>query len=181
VFRQPDQSSLVAQTEEKWRLTPAISGGGLFHDLSPHQLDLMLYFFGKPKHASGIAYNAAGLYEADDTVSGQIVFENNVLFNGSWCFTIDEKTDRCEIIGTKGKIRFSVFEHNPVILTINGEEQIMHFDKLQHVQQPMIEKVTQFFLGKNSNPCSADEGVEVMRLMDSFTRKLIGLIKEPEH
>lgn len=29
----------------QWRVNPAIAGGGLFHDLAPHQLDLMLYFF----------------------------------------------------------------------------------------------------------------------------------------
>ena len=172
-FSQPDQTSLIAKTDENWRLNPAVSGGGLFHDLSPHQLDLMIYFFGKPKHSSGISFNAGGLYDADDTVSGQIVFENNVLFNGTWCFTINEKADWCEIVGTKGKIGFSIFEHHPLVITINGKEEVMHFEKLQHVQQPMIEKVTQYFLGNHPNPCSAEEGVEVMKLIDSFTRRNI--------
>ena len=168
-FWQPHQSNLIAQTEENWRLDPSVSGGGLFHDLSPHQLDLMMYFFGKPKQASGIAFNAAGMYEADDTVCGQIVFENKVLFNGSWCFTIDEKAEWCEIVGTSGKLRFSIFEHQPLVITRNEKEEVLHFDKLQHVQQPMIESVTQYFLGKGANPCTAEEGVEVMKLIDAFT------------
>lgn len=170
-FWQPDQSNLVAKTEENWRLDPAVSGGGLFHDLSPHQLDLMIYFFGKPKQASGIAYNAAGIYDADDTVCGQIYFENKVLFNGSWCFTIDEKADWCEVVGTEGKIRFSIFEHQPIVITKNGKEEIISFDKLQHVQQPMIERVVQYFLGRAENPCTVEEGVEVMGLIDAFTGK----------
>ena len=38
-----------------WRVTPSIAGGGLFHDLAPHQLDLMYYFFGEIEKALGFA------------------------------------------------------------------------------------------------------------------------------
>jgi hypothetical protein len=33
----------------------------------------------------------------------------------------------------------------------------------------MIEKVVEYFLGEGPNPCSAEEGAEIMRLMDQFT------------
>ena len=42
---QPHQSNIIAKTETNWRIDPSVSGGGLFYDLAPHQLDLMLYFF----------------------------------------------------------------------------------------------------------------------------------------
>ena len=44
-----------------WRVDPAIAGGGLFHDLAPHQLDLMYYFFGPVQKVTGIATNQGGL------------------------------------------------------------------------------------------------------------------------
>lgn len=168
-FFQPHHSNVIAQTEEPWRLDPAVSGGGLFHDLAPHQLDLMRYFFGRPKQASGLSFNAAQLYSADDTVSGQVLFSNNILFNGVWCFTASEKRDHCEIIGTEGSIRFSVFEQQPVVLLKSGTERHFEFEPLQHVQQPMIQKVVEYFLGTSPNPCSADEGVDVMRMIKAFT------------
>jgi predicted dehydrogenase len=166
---QPHNSNLIARTEQNWRLDPSISGGGLFHDLAPHQLDLMYYFFGKPEQIKGISMNAAGLYEAADTVCGQIIFQNKILFNGSWCFTIDDQQEWCEIVGTEGKISFKIFEQAPVVLTQNGKQKIFEFDKLQHVQQPMIEKVVEYFLGNASNPCSGEEAVEVMKMIDGFT------------
>jgi predicted dehydrogenase len=166
---QPHLSKQVVWTEDNWRLDPKVSGGGLFHDLAPHQLDLMRYFFGPARSAYGVSLNSAGLYEADDTVSGQIVFQNNVLFNGSWSFVVDQKKDACEIIGTKGAIAFSIFEHHPLIITRNGKQEQMIFDNLEHVQQPMIAAVVQYFLGQAPNPCSAEEGAEVMELIDAFT------------
>ena len=166
---QPHQSNLIAQTETNWRIDPSISGGGLFYDLAPHQLDLMLYFFGAAKKVSGISFNASGYYNADDTTSGQIFFGNDVLLNGTWCFTVSERKDYCEIMGTGGKLSFSIFDHNPLIVEKNAKQTSIEFDKLQHVQQPMIQKVVEYFLGQSSNPCSAAEGVEVMRMMDRIT------------
>jgi predicted dehydrogenase len=154
----------------KWRVDPVVSGGGLFHDLAPHQLDLMLYFFGPVEHASGIATNHGGIYPADDFVSGLIKFENKVMFNGIWCFTAteDQKRDSCEIIGSNGSISFAVFGKPTIELVVEGKRETISFEPLQHVQQPMIEATVQFFLDEGPNPCSVEEGVEVMSVIDCF-------------
>jgi predicted dehydrogenase len=153
-----------------WRVDTAISGGGLFHDLAPHQLDLMYYFFGEPNKVQGIALNQAGLYLADDIVAGNILFKCGVVFNGLWCFNINEKDekDSCEIVGSKGNIQFSVFGDPKIEMTVEGKKENFLFDKLQHVQQPMIEKVVDYFLDKGDNPCSAEDGVKVMEMIEKF-------------
>jgi len=172
---QPHNSSITANTEENWRVSPDISGGGLFHDLAPHQLDLMVYFFGEYSIARGLALNQGQYYAADDFVMGEILFSNNIAYSGTWCFTIDENNtkDLCEIYGSEGKISFSVFGHY-YILSKQGNEERVDFQKPQHIQQPMIEEVTAYFLNYNeSNPCSVAQGVKVMRLLDAFTRSSI--------
>lgn len=169
---QPLQSDMIAQSDENWRVDPAVSGGGLFHDLAPHQLDLMLYFFGDPLQASGIALNQGKQYTADDAVAATIRFENDILFNGLWSFTVppEETKDRCEIIGTKGKLSFPVFGKE---YTVNkdGKSDRFTFDHGPHIQQPMIERVVAHFLDNAPNPCTAEEGVKVMQLMDTITQK----------
>jgi len=167
----PHQSTLISQTETNWRIDSSVSGGGLFYDLAPHQLDLMLYFFGRPLKVKGISINASRYYNVDDTTSGQILFEDNILFNGAWCFTSYERQDCCEIVGSEGKISFSVFDHNPLVFEKNKKQTVLPFDRLQHVQQPMIQKVVEYFLDISPNPCSATEGVEVMQMMDSLIGK----------
>lgn len=170
-LKSPVTPSELQQPKTKWRVDPAIAGGGLFHDLAPHQLDLMLYYFGKIKTASGISLNQGGLYAADDVVSGYIQFDDGVIFQGLWCFTVGiaEEKDICEIIGSQGKISFSVFGDYTITVTRNGSSETLYFNKLEHVQQPMINKVTEYFLNEGSNPCSAEDGVEVMRIIDVFS------------
>ncbi|MCH5600289.1 Gfo/Idh/MocA family protein [Niabella ginsengisoli] len=51
---QSASANLIANSEDNWRIDPALSGGGLFHDLAPHQLDMMLYLFGTAKRGKGL-------------------------------------------------------------------------------------------------------------------------------
>ena len=169
----PLSANKLQETKIKWRVDPAVAGGGLFHDLAPHQLDLMMYLFNKAKKAFGFALNQAALYNADDIVTGTIMFESGIVFNGLWCFTVpeEEARDLCEITGTEGKISFSVFGEPEIAITKKGKTATVHFEKLAHVQQPMIERVVQYFLGKAENLSPPESGVEVMRLMEVFTAK----------
>jgi predicted dehydrogenase len=161
----------LADPKIAWRVNPAVAGGGLFHDLSPHQLDLMYHFFGPVKTVTGIAANQGGLYSAADLVAGNILFKSGVAFSGSWCFNAPAEmaSDRCEITGTKGKISFSVFSGTHFTVLTGGKTTTHSFDTLQHVQQPMIEATVRYFLGEGPNPCSGEEGVEVMRMMEGFS------------
>ncbi|RZK41720.1 MAG: Gfo/Idh/MocA family oxidoreductase [Pedobacter sp.] len=161
---------LVAQSETNWRMDPAISGGGLFHDLAPHQLDLMLYYFGQVKEAKGFSLRQQENTQVDDLVTGQLLFENDILFNGSWCFSVAEgnEIDYCDIYGSKGKLSFPMFGQH-IKLTLDGKTETFSFHPLDHVQQPMIAKVVDYFLGRGANPCSGREALQTMKILDEFT------------
>lgn len=162
----------VDDIAKNWRVHPEFSGGGYFHDLAPHQLDLMLFYFGEPEKYTGFSLNQSGLTPADDHVSGQILFKNGVVVNGSWSFNVAENqiTDSCEIIGTLGKITFPFFG-NFISWQTAEDEQTLTFTHPDHIQQPMIEKIVAYFNDKGPNPCSIDEAITLMDIMDAFTRK----------
>ncbi|QKJ32852.1 Gfo/Idh/MocA family oxidoreductase [Mucilaginibacter mali] len=169
---QPYRNDLIAKTEYNWRVVPALSGGGLFFDLAPHQLDILMWMLGEPVSCQGISLNHAGLYEADDTVVGTIQFPNGVLFTGDWCFTVPNhlKQDRCEIIGEKGAIKFEMFGKRFTVKTEDGIESF-DYDHPRHIQQPMIGKVVNYFLGNGLNPCSANDALKSLQVMEAFQRK----------
>ncbi|MBB6237272.1 putative dehydrogenase [Pedobacter sp. AK013] len=169
---QSPNPALIAKTANNWRINPAISGGGLFHDLAPHQLDLMTYYFGDVKNAIGITARQQENTKVDDLVVGNILFENGVIFTGSWCFSVSpqDHADSCVIYGSKGHISFPMFG-NSIMVTTDLSTEEYAFEPLPHVQQPMIEKVVDYFLGKGQNPCSGEDALITMKLMDDFTRK----------
>jgi predicted dehydrogenase len=166
------KTELIAKTEYNWRVVPEISGGGLFFDLAPHQLDILIWMLGDPVSYCGEAVNQAGLYEAEDTVSGNMQLLGDVLFTGNWCFTMPDfmQEDSCEIMGEKGSLKFPVFGNQFVLQNKNGL-QSFDFMHPENIQQPMIQKVVDYFLDKSDNPCSANEALKSMRVMEAFLQK----------
>ncbi|MBC7534603.1 MAG: Gfo/Idh/MocA family oxidoreductase [Ferruginibacter sp.] len=171
-FLRPQLSAAAMKVESTaWRVDPAVSGGGLFHDIAPHQLDLLYHFFGEMKNVSGMALNQAASYNAADLVTGNILFNSGVVFNGLWSFAAapGEGADTCKIVGSDGKICFSVFDDQTFSVTIHDKREVYSFEPLQHVQQPMIQKVVEYFREESANPCPSEEAIKVMNIMDAFT------------
>ncbi|MEY2646794.1 MAG: hypothetical protein RL158_770 [Bacteroidota bacterium] len=158
----------AAKDPSNWRVDPSIAGGGYFYDLAPHQIDLVFYFFGKPRSFSGTSTNKAGLYKAEDFVQGTIELENGIVCKGLWDFSISgEEKDEFLIIGEKGTIRFPVFGLF-IEVEINGNNNTIHFEAPKHNQQNHIQAVVNYFLDKGKNPCSAEDAILSMEVMEAF-------------
>ncbi|PLK50551.1 Gfo/Idh/MocA family protein [Uliginosibacterium sp. TH139] len=130
-----------------WRVNPALSGGGRFVDMGSHQLDFFDYLFGPVKDVHGFAASHAGL-PAEDTVSAVLRFENGISASASWCFAAGDRLDRCEIVGDAGRIVFATFDDSPVRLFNTEGEQAFAIPNPAHVQQPLIQNVTDCLLGR---------------------------------
>jgi len=169
---QVERPKLIADTVDNWRLNPEVSGGGYFHDLAPHQLDLMVYFFGRPLLMTGFACNQSATTAADDHVTGVAQFASDICLTGSWSFNVSEadQVDECLIVGSEGSIRFPFFGRTVTLKTSEpSNEQVKEFEMPKHIQQPMIEHVVNFFQNESPNPCSIDDALLSLEMMDAFS------------
>ncbi|ALJ00103.1 Gfo/Idh/MocA family protein [Rufibacter tibetensis] len=165
----PAQENLNPQ-ELPWRVQPEIAGGGLFFDLASHQLDYLDFLLGPIISASGQTANQAGLYPAEDIVTGQFRFANGVLGSGIWCFTVDSTQfkDEIEIIGSKGRITFPSFALEPVRLeTAAGTEEFL-LPPPAHVQQPFIQTIVEELLGLDTCPNTGESAARTAWVMDQI-------------
>ncbi len=124
-----------------WRVIPEIAGGGLFLDLASHTLDILDYILGPINGARGYAANQAGLYDAEDIVASSLSFASGVKGIGIWSFAACKHYDMNEIIGSKGKISFSTFGTEPVVLVNQDGTQEFPIENPVHVQQQLIQSV----------------------------------------
>ncbi len=169
-YQRPLPAEVLQTPRMRWRLDPSQSGGGLFHDLAPHQIDLLCHIFGDIVYCEGLSHNQTKRYAAADVVSGCILFEKDVLFTGQWAFQASTELDVCEVVGTEGRVSFSVFSNSPIELSNGRGTSLFRFDALAHVQEPMISAVVSYFRGLGPKPCSVREGMAVMGVLDSFSR-----------
>ncbi len=162
-------SGLITETDDKWRVKPEISGGGIFHDLAPHQLDLMYYYFGEPHKVAGFALNQSDMHEATDVTHLHAIFGKDILFDGLWAFNVNKNSceDLCQVIGEKGKISFPFFSEWFINIETEDWNEKLQFINPPHIQQPLIEKVNRYFMGEGENPCPLNEILISMKMIDA--------------
>lgn len=135
-----------------WRVDPEIAGGGYFYDLASHMLDILQFFLGDIISANGSYSNQAGLYTAEDSVSAAFFFESGVHGAGIWNFCAYGDLDRTEIIGSNGKITFSTFGIDPVLLENQNGTSEYKIDNPLHIQQPLIQSIVDELHGIGTCP-----------------------------
>lgn len=163
------------KAHDYWRTNPAISGGGLFFDLAPHQLDIFYWLFGKPYIVRGFSVNQKSAYEAPDLTNVEAVLGQGVYLHGIWAFNLNAASEQetTEIMGDRGKIVFSFFRKSDIdIITPEGRQTIT-LDYPENIQHPMIDEVVRFFRREGPNPCSLEDALVTMRMMDSTRQSLV--------
>lgn len=170
----PRELDYKSGKEMPWRLQPEVAGGGgYFYDLAAHQIDLLQYMFGPIIETEGYCQNMAGLYKVEDTFNACFRFADGLTGSGSWCFVAHKsaRRDRISIVGTKGKIVFSVFDYEPIVLdTENGQESIV-VPNPPHVQMGLIEQVVQHLQGKRICDCDCVSATATNWVMDRILGK----------
>lgn len=153
-----------------WRVDPKIAGGGHFIDLASHMLDFLDFLFGPVSSVKGIASNQAGLYQAEDIVSGAFQFENGIHGCGSWCFSAFERVDKTEIIGDKGKIVYSTFDAEPIKLITKNDKREFKIEYPENIQYSLIKMVVDDLLGKGHCPSTGDTAIRTTFVMEEMIK-----------
>ncbi len=163
-FKKPEN---VDPDHLPWRLVPEISGGGLFHDLGCHTLDVVDMLLGPITSSTGYGSNQSKIGLADDTYSLNFTFENGILGTGLWSFDAYEDREYNEIVGTHGKIIFTTFSFEPIELhTAKGVESF-NIIPPEHIQQPLIQTMVDELLGRGTALSTGETAIRTTKVMDT--------------
>lgn len=173
-FNRSPRPEDMTHPEKNWRVQPEISGGGHFHDLASHQLDLMDYFFGPVIDLKSATQNRAGLYKPADHIKAELVFQHGVKGYGTWDFACAEPDVKDEIIirGDKGQIKFSTFGHGRIEgvsaeLGQISEEYVLP----EHIQMPLIRTIISELRGEGSCPSTGETAARTSDVMDRICKQ----------
>jgi predicted dehydrogenase len=157
-----------------WRIVPEISGGGYFHDVGCHALDIIFFLFGDPLSATGRAANLAGIYEPEDTVSAVVHLPGELLLTGNWSFVVPEahQSDRVRITGEHGTLSFSIFSFEPIHLEIRGKSGTISAATPEHIQMPFIQSIVDQLTGTGTCPSTGKTAALTSRVMEEILIKV---------
>jgi predicted dehydrogenase len=168
-LRKPPETT-IDPNNIPWRYIPEIAGGGLYLDLASYMLDIFDFLLGPICSVEGNASNLGGLYPAEDIVTGSFVFESGIHGTGSWCFTSFEDCDINEIIGTKGKITYSCFGDDPIVLITEQGKEEFDIANPHHIQQPLIQTIVNDLLGAGKCASIGESAARTSWVMDQMIK-----------
>ncbi len=151
-----------------WRTDASIAPGGYFDDLASHGLDLFIYLLGDIETAKGIATNQMGLYSAKDAIVGSWMHKSGVTGDGSWNFGCYQREDKVEILGSAGKITFSIFNEEPIILLNSQGEEKLEIPNPKHIQEFHVTNIKSHLLGEKTHPSLGSSGLHTSWVMDKI-------------
>jgi predicted dehydrogenase len=149
-------------------LIPKDSGGGYFHDMGCHALDILFYMFGDPLEITGKASNRGGLYTPNDTLSASLLLPDKLMATGSWSFVTPEiyQKDLVEVVGEKGKLEFSIFEFSPILITLGDHQESFAIVQPDHIQMPFIQSIVSEMNGIGKCPSTGLTAAVTSKAMD---------------
>lgn len=134
---------------------------------------MFIHHLGTIKEVFGISLNQQNLYEAKDAFVACWIHENGVTGTGNWNFGASEHKDVVEIIGSKGKITFSVFEENAITLQTNETTMELFIEHPKHIQTPHVENIKKHLLEENyTHPSNGFSGLQTSWVMDKILGNL---------
>ena len=155
-----------------WRTDEQIALGGYFDDLASHGLDLFHYLLGPVESANGYSNNQQKLYSAKDTISAAWIHKNGVTGSAFWNFGSWKRIDDVEIIGSKGSIKFSVFNEAQIQLIHPKETISLSIEHPENIQFHHVQAMKKHIDGIEEHPSTGKTALHTAWIMD----KILGRI-----
>ena len=180
-------------SEDNWRLSPSVCGGGRFYDLAGHVLDLFDDWFGPLEPLGGSALNAIARHEAEDVVTLSFRTPSGAVASALWNFASPRSADELVIEGLRGRLRLGAMEcWSPVTLELNAVRPVnrrepgykqklrklvnnfrpvvteeFRFEKLAYPHRPLVELMVGELADGTADTSSGEAALRTAGMMDS--------------
>lgn len=151
-----------------WRTDASIAPAGYFDDLASHGLDLFTFLLGDILQADGIAINQQGLYTSNDAVTGHWLHKSGITGSGSWNFGTNKREDQVQIYGSEGKINFSVFNEEPIVLAHNNKIESLIIEHPENIQLYHVQNIKKHLLNQSVHPSTGKTAAHTAWVMEKI-------------
>ena len=152
--------------EHGWRTDPKEAPGGYFEDLACHGLDLFDFLLGPIVESGGVSGNQQGHYAVPDAVAASWAHEGGATGSGVWNFGAYKRSDEVRIIGSRGEIRFAVFDEAPLVLETGSGTEALEIANPDPIQLHHVEKMIRHLAGEGGHPSTGESAARTDWVMD---------------
>ncbi|MFH0796716.1 MAG: Gfo/Idh/MocA family oxidoreductase [Candidatus Omnitrophota bacterium] len=159
-------TSSLYDGEPNWRLDPKVSGGGYLFDVGSHRLDLLAYFFGKPKKVSAFVGANHLDIPVDDSSSLILEFAGGLQAVCQFFWAMATPVDELDIGGTKGRILSRNLEKGELQVIIGKGIKEYIFPRHQITHYSLVENYVKSLLSGKPNSLPGEEGMITSQIIE---------------
>ncbi len=153
-----------------WLLSREKAGGGLRYDIGSHMIDSILFLLGESTEVIGRSGNLSRVWDTDDLGSALMRFVSGVQGTVQLSFCATESIDRLWISGSRGSLTLSIMGYEPLLFEHEGQTESIGFPHLEHVQQPLIQRVVNTLLGRDSLDATGASALQTQEILEAIDR-----------
>ena len=98
-------------------------------------------------------------------------FASGVHGSGAWCFASDVDEEYVELVGSEGRLRFSVFAPVPIRVSRGERHEDISVGDPPHVHQPMIQSIVDELNGQGRCASTGISAARTAQVMDELLRE----------
>ena len=156
-----------------WLMNPEIAGGGLLYDIGSHMVDMLRFLLGEVDFADGVSQNQSKTNAVNDDHSVALRFASGAQGVMQLCFCAAERADEAVIDLSRGSVRFSIMDNEPVSVTADGKTEEISFAPMEHVQQGFITRVVNTLLGNDDLESRGEYGLRTQEILEAVDQNRV--------
>ena len=163
-----------------WRVDPAVSGGGYFHDVGSHRLDALSFLLGEDVAvATGFGANLVGHHAGENDVVIALRMTSGALVSGGFHYHTLPPRDVLEIYGTTGSMTLDPFDGDVLKVSTagGGEATVLRIpNPPAPVHLPYVQTLVDTYRGVAAEEgvagvlVSGEDGLKTTRVMEAVLR-----------
>ena len=124
---------------KRWRVDPALSGGGPLADMGSHMFDVLIGLLGMPRTVRATAATLTHDYAAEDSAAILLEMLNGAQVTADFHWNSRSWANDLEIIGTEGSLLWRPFDTGAVTLTLGREVEQFDLPPDANVHLPLVQ------------------------------------------
>ncbi|MEX0744665.1 MAG: Gfo/Idh/MocA family oxidoreductase, partial [Phycisphaeraceae bacterium] len=158
----------AADDPKRWRVDPALSGGGPLADMGSHMIDLIVGLFGVPETVFGLTDTLVQDYAVEDSSAAVLRLTNGaqVLLSFGW----NSKTwvHEFEVVGREARVRWCPADAGKVVTTIGRDVQEADLPNAENVHTPLVADFVAALREGRAPACPVSDAMQTNRVLDAI-------------
>ncbi len=159
---------------KSWRVNPALGGAGVLADVGSHRLDLLAWWFGRPRRLVADCRTMTHDYQAEDSANLLMVAKSGAQIAATFHWNSNVWADEIHVTGTDAQLTLNPCDGDSIEWNAgrSGTPESESVAKPENAHFPMIDDFARAVVEDRPPRFTGDDGAEATLVLDAVAQSV---------